>query len=148
MAIWEFSFYIIPRFRRLENNNKGYIFSWLGEQIKVDPNLFFRGTLNRKDSWCNDIKLFGDDEGTCIKFFVEHENIEEISCRLDLRTLCKYELDKILEYIKLIDGKIFYENKIYEADISEVTRLIKSSVAYKFCKDPRGFFEELSSSNI
>ena len=95
MAIWQFSFYIIPRFRRLENNNKDYIFSWLGEQIKVDPNLFFRGTLNRKDSWCNDIKLFGDNEGTCIKFFVEHENIEEDGYTINVVSATKWLLNDI-----------------------------------------------------
>lgn len=141
MAIWQFSFYIVPN---CKNCNKDEMFSWIGKQVKVDTNVFFKGLFDEKKSWCKDIKLFGNEESTCIEFFIEHGNIEEISCRLDLRTLSRNELEKILEYINSINGKIFYENQIYDADIHEVTKLIKNSVAYKFCKEPRKFFEELS----
>lgn len=140
MAIWQFSFNIVPNGRNLENSNEKGILSWTDKQIRINTNLL----LSEKKSWCEDIKLFGDEESTCIEFFIENENVKEISCRLDLRNLRRNQLEIILKYIRDIGGKIFYENQIYEANIYEIIPLIKNSIAYKFCKEPKKFFEELS----
>lgn len=76
-------------------------------------------------------------------FFYEKEILIEIYCRLDLRSLSKKILEKILGYAQEIDGMIFYENKIYTPKIDEIVEVLKKSNANKFCQSPPHFFEEM-----
>lgn len=71
--------------------------------------------------------------------------MEEVSCRLDLRSLSKEMLRKILDYTKEMDGMIFYKNKIYPPNMEDIIELMKRSNANKFCQNPRNYFEEISN---
>lgn len=141
MALWQFDFYIVPRERcviveDLENED---ILSWKQDNISSIEIDF----LEKEICWTEDIVQYGKADETCIQFLYEDEVLEEINCRLDLRSLSKKMLEKILDYVEKIEGMIFYEGKIYAPQIDEIIELMKSSKANKFCQNPVNFLEEL-----
>ena len=144
MAIWQFDFYVVPKknYIKGEDFSNEYILSW----SQYDISLVEIDFLDKEKRWSNSIVQYGHIDETCIKFRYENKKLEEISCRLDLRSISKVILNKILDYIKNIDGMIIYEGNIYDPNVDDILNLIKSSKAYKFCKEPMKVFEELSNS--
>lgn len=144
MALWQFDFYIVPRERCVivEDLGNEDILSWKQNDISSIEIDF----LEKQTSWTKDIVQYGKADETCIQFLYEDEVLEEISCRLDLRSLSKKILKEILDYVEKIGGMIFYEGKIYAPKLDEIIELMKSSKANKFCQNPMNFFEELSNS--
>lgn len=144
MALWQFDFNIVPRERCaiVEDLSTEDILSWKQENISLVKIDF----LEKETSWSKDIVQYGKADETCIQFLYEDEILEEISCRFDLRSLSKKMLKEILEYVKKIEGMIFYEGKIYPPSLGAIIELMKSSKAHKFCQNPINYFEELSKS--
>lgn len=141
MAIWQVSFFVIPQKNSKCNLSSEKTLSW-GQQSTSIEKIDF---LEKEESWTNQISQYGRDDETCIEFFYEDGSLLEISCRLDLRSLTKDTLIKILKYIKSIDGLILFENKLYEADMNRIIEILKNSEANKFCKSPENYFNRLSS---
>lgn len=146
MAIWQFECYIIPK-KNADNNVKlemeDAIF-W-GKQ---DTSIEIIDFLGKQKSWSSKISQYGKDDKTCIEFLYKNEVLEEISCRFDLRSLSKKLLEQILDYVKKIDGLIFYDNKIFPPNIEEIVELMKCSKANKFCQNPIGYFDEISENGL
>lgn len=142
MAIWQFDFYIIPNKNATANIhlNCEEILIW-GIQSEATEKIDF---LEKQKSWSEKISQYGKEDETCIEFLYEKGILMEINCRLDLRSLSKKMLEKILDYVQKIDGMIFYENKIYYPNIDEIVEIMKKSKANKFCKSSRNYFEELN----
>lgn len=138
MAIWQFDFNIIPKVHGTEN-----IISWMGETINEEAFQSLEQVLKPHKSWSQDITQFGKDDETCVKILKEKDKIDEISCRLDLRTLKKEELQNILKFINQLNAEILYLEKAYSASMPVCLNLIKNSNAIKFCQNPVGFLESL-----
>ncbi len=98
MALWQFDFYIVTRERCLVVEDLGNedILSWKQANISSIEIDF----LEKETSWTKDIVQYGKTGETCIQFLYEDEDLEEISCRLDLRSLSKKILKEILEYVE------------------------------------------------
>lgn len=61
------------------------ILSWKQDNIssiKID-------FLEKQTSWTKDIVQYGNEDETCIQFLYENGSLEEVNCRLDLRSLSK-----------------------------------------------------------
>ena len=142
MALWQFHCYIIPRENRNLNEKScdEDILSWKKHTIPTARIDF----LEKQTSWTEDIVQYGKDDETCIQFLYEEGLLEEISCRLDLRSSSRKMLEQVMEYINKIEGMILYENKIYFSNINDMVELIKKSNANKFCQNPMNYFDELS----
>ena len=143
MAVWQFDFNVVPKEKSLiaEKICSEDILSWKQENMpSVEINF-----LEKQTSWTKDIIQYGKEDETCILILYEDENLEEISCRLDLRSLSKKMLKEILDYVEKIGGVIFYEEKVYSPKLDEIIDLMKSSNANKFCQNPINYFEELSN---
>ena len=145
MAVWQFDCYIIPKKNVTANAclESDEILVW-GKQTAAIEKIDF---LEKQKSWSPKISQYGKSDETCIEFFYENEILIEIYCRLDLRSLSKKILEKILGYAQEIDGMIFNENKIYTPKIDEIVEVIKKSNANKFCQSPTWFFEEISQKS-
>lgn len=143
MAIWQFDCYIIPEKNVIANicSDSEDILAWGTQSISIEKIDF----LEKQKSWSSKISQYGKEDETCIEFFYEKDFLVEIHCRLDLRSLSKKMLKKILDYVQKIEGMVFYEGKIYSPDVNEIIELMKNSKANKFCQNPMDFFEELSS---
>lgn len=142
MALWQFDCYIIPRENRNldEKSCDEDILSWKKHNTPTARIDF----LEKQTSWTEDIVQYGKDDETCIQFFYEEGLLEEIYCRLDLRSLSKKMFMQVIEYINKIEGMIFYEDKVYFANTNDIVELIKKSNANKFCQNPMNYFDELS----
>lgn len=146
MAIWQFSCYIIPKKNVTADMDLGSdeILFW-GRQSSSPERIEF---LEKQRSWSDNISQYGKSEETCIEFFYQNENLADISCRLDLRSLSKKMLEKIIEYIQEIDGMILYENRIYNPDMEQIVEAMKESKAARFCQNPVRFFDEAPGRNL
>lgn len=100
VAVWQFQCNIIPLRENIDKLDCDEIISWQGvSQPKI--NLYF---LEREKGWSTDIVQYGKTEETYIEFLFAKNELEEISYRLDLRTLTKYELTQIIEYVQSIEA--------------------------------------------
>lgn len=142
MALWQFDFYIVPKKKEVikDKLSDESILSWKLCNIS-SVNIDF---LEKKTSWTEDIIQYGKENETCIMFLYEEGLVEEINCRLDLRSLTKKMLEQILDYARKIEGLIFYENKIFPPNIEEIVELMKCSNANRFCQNPMNYFDDVS----
>lgn len=145
MAIWQVNCYIIPNKNAIlfSNTEDERILCW-GKQNQNIEKIDF---IKKEKSWSNEISQYGKDSETCIEFLYENDILQEINCRLDVRSLSKKVLQSILDYTEKIDGLILYENKIYSPNIVEIIELIKKSRANKFCENPEKFLIENFDKN-
>lgn len=139
MAIWQFDFNIIPKVHDTTN-----ILSWIGVKLDGEAIQDLQNILGSQTSWSVDIMQFGKDDETCIKILKEKDEIDEIACRLDLRTLRREELKKILTYINQLNAELYYLGKVYPVSLPVCLSLIKKSDAIRYCQNPAKFLEELS----
>ena len=58
---------------------------WKYHQLSVEEFDMFKAFLPKRDSWSNDIVLFGDESSNCIEVLMEQDKIIEVSARVDLR---------------------------------------------------------------
>ena len=126
MAIWQISFNIVEK----RTDNCKDICYWTNEPENAE-NITF---LEKHDSWSSNIIQYGDLQSTCIEISKDDGRIVEVCVRLDLRTLSKDILKNVVEYIKGIDGYIYYQNEIIEPSFKNAVFMIKESTAYKAYK--------------
>lgn len=106
--------------------------SWKG--VPQPPhNLKF---LEQEDSWSKDIIQYGKSDETCIEFIYIDNILDEISCRLDLRSLTKTNLISVIEYVQEIGAMFLVGDKIYSPRMEEIIGVMKKSRANRFCKNP------------
>ena len=140
MALWQFDFYIVSKEKCVAGGNSSSedILSWKQDNISLIRIDF----LEKQTSWTKDIVQYGKEDETCIQFLYTDGILVEVNCRLDLRSISKKMLEKILAYIQKIEGMIFYEEKMYYPNIEEVVELMRKSKANEFCQNPRNYFED------
>lgn len=142
MAIWQFECYIVPKKNVCENAKfeMNDIISWGIQNASIELIDF----LERQSSWSDKISLYGKEDETCIEFLYLDECLEEIRCRLDLRSISNKLLKLILDFINKIEGMILYENNVYPPNIEQIVDLIKCSQAKQFCQYPEEYLKEVS----
>ena len=67
--------------------------------------------------------------------------------RLDLRTLTEDLLIKVIDYVNKLDANLYYQNQIVVPSMDNICNIIKNSDAYRFCKNPNMYFENLIIEN-
>ncbi|MDE6470104.1 MAG: hypothetical protein K2L19_03685, partial [Eubacterium sp.] len=98
MAIWQFQCNIIPKRNNYNKLSRDEIISWRDIQSKPYKIDF----LDYKESWSKNITQYGNIDETCIELISFNGEVEEINCRLDLRSLTKHKLSQIVEYVESI----------------------------------------------
>ena len=73
--------------------------------------------LAREKSWAKYIIQYGNIDKTCIEFIFCKDKLDEIQCRLDLRTLTKHTFVKIVEYVQNIEAYFGVEDSVYSLEI-------------------------------
>lgn len=143
MAIWQVDFYAIPKENAGCSVDSDEIYEWRKRRIR-QINVDF---LEKTDSWSENMELYGENDATCMEFDFKNSVLDSWFCRLDLTTLDKDLLEKIIRYIDDNDAVILYEDQIYSTDIENVLSIIKSSAAARFCSNPQKFFEDLKENS-
>ncbi|MBQ4274534.1 MAG: hypothetical protein IJB94_06160 [Clostridia bacterium] len=138
MAIWQLHFQLIPI------NGK-----------KCDQNILLSDAstsiltseLPATVSWNEEDKLFGDLDATCVEIVFYHSAIDEISVRLDIRSLFQKQLNAIIEFARFNNLQILYNEKTIPATADNVCTMIRQCDALRFLKNPQQFLKELSETN-
>jgi hypothetical protein len=94
------------------------------------------------------LKNFGDSDKDDIHvlFNKDTQQIEEVSCRFDLRELNKEFIDKSLLLAQQFNCLLMDNDGILiQPNLSNLFQLIKSSNAFRFVSDPKKFFNDLSN---
>ena len=144
MALWQFQINIIPYGHKYSKIVSDDLVSWKNIHIPKNIDSLILNVLPLGNSWSENIKIYGNNDSTCIELLYENGHIEEISCRLDLRCLSKAMLTGILNFTKSINGAFLIEDRIVDPEINSVLPYIKNSNAAKFCLNPSEFFEYIS----
>lgn len=139
MAVWQFYCNIISQAKT--NNTLDYdeMKSWK-DVPQPKYNIHF---LQLEKSWSQDIVQYGNIDETCIEFIYDEDKLEEIRCRLDLRSLTKYTLSQLVGYVQKIEACFLVENNIYPPQIEIVINVMMQSNANRYCKSPIDYIKSL-----
>lgn len=140
MAIWQFQCNIVPSRDNIEELNRDEIISWK-DVSQPSHDIEF---LERGESWSKEIVQYGKTEETCIEFIYIKNILQEIECRLDLRSLTKHEFVSLIEYVQKIGAMFLVEDMAYPPKIEVMVEVIKYSKANQYCKNPPEFFASLN----
>lgn len=132
MAIWQFQCNIIPTRINIDRLSRDEMISWKG--VSQPPHeLKF---LEQEKSWSRDIIQYGKSDETCIEFMYSDNMLDEISCRLDLRSLTKTNLISLIEYVQEIGALFLVGDRVYLPQIEDIIEILKNSRANQYCKNP------------
>lgn len=140
MAIWQFKCNIVPAWDNIEALDHDAKISWR-DVVQPTCDIEF---LEREKSWSNGIVQYGKTEETCIEFFYVENMLEEIECRLDLRSLTKQKLVSLIEYVQNIGAMFLVGDKAYPPKLDVMVEVMKYSEANRYCKNPLKYFLSLN----
>lgn len=140
MAIWQFQCNIIPLRGNIDKLSRDEMISWQD----ISQSIINVDFLEREKSWSTDIVQYGNIDETCIEFIYDKGKLEEINCKLDLRTLTKYLFIQIIDYVKSIGACFLVEDKIYPPKLESMIPIMKQSKANRYCESPLEYFESVN----
>ena len=70
-------------------------------------------------------------------------NNDDIAVRIDLRNICKNQLDVLCEFALYNNLSIKYNDELYDASIDQFMEIFRKSEAYKFLLDSKNFLKEI-----
>lgn len=132
MAIWQFQCNIIPTRANIDKLSRDEAISWKGASQPSNKIKF----LEQEKSWSKDIIQYGKLDETCIEFIYFDNMLDEINCRLDLRSLTKTELITLIEYVQGIGAMFLVGDMICSPQIEDMLECMKNSKANQYCKNP------------
>lgn len=136
MAVWQFHCNIIPLRQNIDKISRDEMITWKDISQPV-INIDF---LERENGWSTDIVQYGKTDETCIEFFYDKDKLEEIDCRLDLRTLTKHNLMQIVKYVQSIGACFLVGDKVYPPQLEIMIEVMKQSRANQYCNNPLEYF--------
>ena len=138
MAVWQLHFRLIPI------DGKKYDQNILLSDASTS---ILTAELPATASWNEDDKVFGNLDSTCVEIAFYHSVIDEISVRLDIRSLSQKQLNAIIEFARFNNLQILYNEKTIPVTTDHVCTMIRQCDALRFLKNPQQFFKELSETN-
>lgn len=142
MAVWQFQCNIVPLRKNNDMLSHNEMISWHDVSQPISEIDF----LEREESWSIDIVQYGNIDETCIEFIYKKNKLEEINCRMDLRTLTKYNLIQIVDYVKSVGACFLVDDKIYLPDLENIIPILKQSTASLYCKSPLEYLNSIKLS--
>jgi hypothetical protein len=158
MAIWQFDFHLIPAVAvgrhfgvmpvTLPLDAYDAVDWWYG----LDPFRDFEQDLSqllpRGRSWSSQRDTWGHEDGDRFDVSREGTRIVDVFARLDLRTLSRPFLDRVLETIRRHDLLIVVaeDGHVLRPSMEESLAAIRRSAGFRFITDPHAFFRELAKT--
>lgn len=137
MAIWQVHLYLI--------NPNGKIH--LSSNTFIDSLKKFEKEFPEEKSWCESIKQYGSLDSTCMEIYFDENSADEISLRIDVRSITEYQLQVIIKFNESNGFIIRHDDMFYDSSINNLVAIIKGSKAVRFIMNPQGFLEKLSESS-
>lgn len=130
MAVWQVTISLVKK-EGVFSYSMSELWNSISELIEYFP---------EEKSWCDSIRQFGKLDSTCIEIDTE---CEEITLRIDLRSITQGQLDAIIGFSNSNELKISYEEQIYEPTLGNFVQIIKASNAFRFLNNPKGFLRSI-----
>jgi hypothetical protein len=127
---------------------------WLDINLFTDkflPLLKPFGDLEQWTEKAEGLRKFGDSDtnDVTICFDSNTNQIQDLSCRLDLRQLENLFIDNVLNLANHFDCKLMdKQGRLFEANRYALLKAIKLSNAYRFVNGPEQFLDDLSKGII
>ena len=138
MAIWQLHFQLVPIVGNVYDPNT---------LLSDASTSILTAELPATVSWNEENKLFGDLDTTCVEIAFYHSVIDDISVRLDIRSLSQKQLNAIIEFARFNNLQILYNGKTIPVTTDNVYTMIRQCDALRFLKNPQQFLKELSETN-
>jgi hypothetical protein len=114
------------------------------DDVFVNALAVFSRTFPQVKSWSERNLQFGNLDSTCLEIFKTDEEIyDDISLRIDLRTLNMLELNEIYRFVQINGFELKCDRMVYKPTMKNLLYIIKNSNAYRFAKNPLNFLDEL-----
>ncbi len=159
MAIWQYDFTLVPEFGLIEHHGvvpekiDAYFYDDDPEE-KEYPNYWSEfdsekcyckdaeTLLGKLNSWSDEGIMFGTEDGNKIEIWKEGG----INCRFDVRNP---DLEILESFMRLArkNGCLVLSHashRVIKPELNLILEDIRSSKAYKFCKDPKGFLTSIN----
>lgn len=145
MAIWQVDFTVIPKEKELVClASPDKVIPWEGYCIKDESLNIISKILTPKESWCKEIRQFGNLDETCIELYYHEKMLEEIRLRIDLRSVSRNLLEEITAFLHINNAVLLTdEDKIIQPVLEAIVKEIKNSKANKFLRNPEEFLQYL-----
>jgi hypothetical protein len=152
MAIWQCSFLLVPATERdrepgalLERAQSGTV--WADVQPNEEIQRTANEVLGRGPTWSSEVDIWGDESSTCLQMSREGNRIIEVLFRIDLRSIQKAGLTRLLDAFQRARVLLVGENgQQYEPALPAVRDALKASTAWRYVRDPRAFLASLRES--
>ena len=142
MAIWQFYCNIVSVTKSIDKLSHDEMISWRDmPQPRLDIDF-----LQQEESWAKNIVQYGNIDETCIQFIYHEDNLDEIQCRIDLRTISKPMFDKIIAYVQNIEACFLIEDKIYPPETESIVKTMMQSKEYQYCQNPLEYFKSFEEA--
>ena len=154
MALWQFTFRMLPKQVLVVAHGKipvkvSYdefreLPSWDIRNYKIALFHLLDTNFTRSDFQGHNFATWGNPDETNFILFFDGVNVD-FTIRLDLRALEQKTLRTIEEIGGLLDAVIVTElGSVFDPKSKSLVKDIKASKAFKFVKDPSGFFTQQS----
>jgi len=155
MALWQYSFFVLPKNTVLEIapdllfEKKDGLFDdapyWKLGKIKRDVFNPISKILPVANSWNKDLIIFGDNESNCFEVLVDGEYVESVSFRIDFRTGYERIIEELLFFFMSAEMLVLGEDlNVLQLNGYEFKMKIENSPQYKKYKN---IANQLSNEN-
>lgn len=142
MAIWQYTFYVVPKesFEIISNNtnfkNDENEFDdapyWIINPVSRKYFFPVSKILKKRQSWSSQIDLYGNEESTCFNVFFENNHAISVFFRIDFTSNYEKTLSQILEFCILSGLVVLDENlSVIPLNMEQVKNVIDNSPQLK-----------------
>ncbi|WP_157256781.1 hypothetical protein [Paenibacillus sp. Soil750] len=144
MGLWQTRFFIVKESNIvIEEEHEEEMLLWGESPLNSDSLLSISKSLHQEKSWSDERIQYGKIDGTCLEISYDGNIISEITCRIDVRNISLEILREIVDFMVINKARILISETIYDASLDSIALTIKQSNAYRFCKDPLAFLNDL-----
>lgn len=140
MAIWQYELVFVP------DQVIPVVARGAGQPFSLEDRELVRlidSILSRRDSWSEDILIWGEEGGNRIHAVIENGRIVEITARIDARNIDAQFVQKIAALARTCRCHISSADcDAVNPEVGAIMNLLKGSDACRFVSDPENFFRE------
>lgn len=145
MANWQFSFYIVPKTNVSQvsplSDDYYSMVSKKMDRSKVD---FLKDMLITCEEKYEGVYYYGDEESNSVIAGMDGGYMGQLYVRFDLNNPSKKYIDAVLDFAKDNDMVLIGDfDVVFSPTINQLYTEIRKSDAFRFIRDPEGFFKTL-----
>ena len=158
MAIWQYTFELIPRAKliklfgdvpqTIDADDYEQVEWWSdGTNLTADFENRLASFAASYKSWSADVKCWGAEDCNVVQVIMDGGRVVELSVRFDLRKLDETFLHNMVGFARDNECVFLTESmRVIEPSADVLKAVLMSSDAWRFVEDPRRYLEELNKN--